>query len=227
MTDNSTLRVQDISQLRFQPNSMSFCMVVLNRTMRRVTHCTSLEVLAFSGLQLHCEDQRVVINNKIAVHVDLSCGGNTISLGASFAGLLDRFCGCNVGKTDIDKMRQFAQFWNSDVAECSRFAVELPIGIEVTFAVSSPSASSVPVTPPLSSSSQPSSSSGLQVPTPPPAPTLPFSLFVPFEGGKHLCQQHRPTNKDRRSMLKYWFYQAAIQGCTRCVEFCVRRHGID
>ena len=195
--------------------------------MRRVTHCTSLEVLALSGRRLSCEAQRVVIDEQHVVHLDLSSGGNVLNLGASFAGLLDRFCGRSIVHSDVVMMREYLSFWNFDVAECSRYTDQLPTGYNVIYDYRSLSASSAPVTSVLVPSSQSSSSSALPVPTLPPAPQLQLAALVPFDGGRHRCPTHEPRNTAKKSDIRYWFFKAAEQGCTQCVEFCVRSHHID
>ena len=50
---------------------------------------------------------------------------------------------------------------------------------------------------------------------------------IPFEDGTHLCKKHKPKTQSRRDDPKYWFFNAAKQGCKNCVAFCVERHGID
>jgi hypothetical protein len=72
------------------------------------------------------------------------------------------------------------------------------------------------------------SASGAPAPPPPPPPPIPDPEdFVPFDNGIHLCRHHKPSNTERRLDPKYWFFQAVRQGCTRCVDFCVRRHLIN
>ena len=77
------------------------------------------------------------------------------------------------------------------------------------------------------SDSESSSSSALPVPTLPPALQLQLAALVPFDGGRHLCPTHEPRNTAKKSDIGYWFFKAAEQGCTQCVEFCVRSHHID
>ena len=173
LRDNSSLRIQDQSQLDIISNSMSFCMVVFNRKMRRCTLCTSVEVLAFSGLTLHGKERCVIIDDKIALHLDLGSGRNALNLGPSFVGLLDCFCGRSVDRVDIHRMRDFLQFWNTDVALCFRHVVEVSSGYQVSYDadMSSP-VSSVPLTPPCSSSVQLVCSSGVSASAPPPMPRM-------------------------------------------------------
>ena len=209
LRDDTTLTVQNISHLRYITSSMSFCTLVFNRSMRRVTHCTSLEVLALSGRRLSCEAQRVVIDEQHVVHLDLSSGGNVLNLGATFAGLLDRFCGRSIVHSDVVMMREYLSFWNYDVAECSRYTDQLPTGYNVIYDYRSLSASSAPVTSVLVPSSQSSSSSALPVPTPPPAPQLQLAALVPFDGGRHLCPTHEPRNTAKKSDLKILVLQSS------------------
>ena len=58
-----------------------------------------------------------------------------------------------------------------------------------------------------------------------PSPAL--EDYRPFEGGRHLCKTHKPRKPARRAKPKYWLFNAARQGCYKCVRFCVRNHHID
>ena len=228
LRDDTNLTVQHISQLHYRNNSMLFGTLLFNSTIRKATHCTSLEVLALSGRRLSRDAERVVIDQQHVVHMDLSCCGNAINLGESFAVFLDRFCEGSIVDTDVVMMQEFLSFWNDDVARCSRYTDQLPTGFHVTHESNSLPASSAPVSLALVPVSQPSSSSALYVPMPPlTAPTPHLEELVPFEDGLHLCKTHRPTNPVRRTDPKYWFFKAAQQGCKECVEFCVRSHHIN
>ena len=58
-----------------------------------------------------------------------------------------------------------------------------------------------------------------------PSPAL--EDYTPFENGRHLCNKHKPRNLAKRAKPKYWLFNAAGQGCYKCVRFCVRSHHID
>ena len=50
---------------------------------------------------------------------------------------------------------------------------------------------------------------------------------LPFEGGRHLCMNHKPKGKSRQDDPKYWLFNAVKDSCKVCVGFCVARHVID
>ena len=203
LTDDSLCVVHNLSTLEYQTSSISFPTLLFNGSMRRVTHCTSLEVLAFGGLRLHGSATGVSINNEILLDMDWSPQPTVLQLGQAFAVLLDDFCAGVAKDSDVDGLRKVIGTFNKGVASCSLVQSRTTLGYSVAF----DSCAGRP-----SAATDSSSSQGF--------------VPVPFDAGKHLCKEHGPKNAQRKKDPKYWFFKAASDGCKACLKFCVESHGI-